>query len=236
MKRGFTLIELLVVIAIIAILAAILFPVFAKAREKARTASCLSNEKQLALAMIQYAQDYDETFSRSNHGTQPSPAVVPEDPLFNWLGGTYNFYYRTWPSNIYPYVKNTQVYRCPSRGTPVCMQVDYGLPSDCVNSAGALVDLFDTSISLGDLVQPAQTMMLTEKSGGNPQYVMSATYPMCADRHNEGGNCAFCDGHVKWLKFDDSQLPAPWPTRHDYGATSVYYFHPPAWTLDNARK
>jgi prepilin-type N-terminal cleavage/methylation domain-containing protein len=73
MKRGFTLIELLVVIAIIAILAAILFPVFAKAREKARQTSCLSNCKQIALACLQYAQDYDETLAPEGYGSISYP-------------------------------------------------------------------------------------------------------------------------------------------------------------------
>ncbi len=99
-KRGFTLIELLVVIAIIAILAAILFPVFAKAREKARTASCQSNLKQLALAWTMYTQDYDE-----------------RQPLWQQTdAGLTNVYNtRMWWSVIYPYIKNGQVYQCPSR-------------------------------------------------------------------------------------------------------------------------
>ena len=74
-RRGFTLIELLVVIAIIAILAAILFPVFAKAREKARQASCLSNVKQMCLALMQYAQDYDETLPQGQEVSWSGVAV-----------------------------------------------------------------------------------------------------------------------------------------------------------------
>jgi len=91
-KHGFTLIELLVVIAIIAILAAILFPVFARAREKARQTSCLNNLKQLGLAALQYAQDYDERM------------VIYRYP---------NPYF--WPHKLYDYGKNWQVYYCPSR-------------------------------------------------------------------------------------------------------------------------
>ncbi len=99
-QKGFTLIELLVVIAIIAILAAILFPVFAQAREKARAITCVSNEQQLGLAMMMYVQDYDERFpdgGRSNH---------PQD---YWL----NNFNATWPNEIVPYVKTIQVYYCP---------------------------------------------------------------------------------------------------------------------------
>jgi prepilin-type N-terminal cleavage/methylation domain-containing protein/prepilin-type processing-associated H-X9-DG protein len=95
--KGFTLIELLVVIAIIAILAAILFPVFAQAREKARQASCVSNEKQLSLAVIQYAQDYDERY-----------------PIGMTSGGDWQPITNYWVGKIQPYVKNYQVFGCPS--------------------------------------------------------------------------------------------------------------------------
>jgi len=94
MRKGFTLIELLVVIAIIAILAAILFPVFAKAREKARQTSCLSNSKQFALGIMMYAQDYDET--------------MPPSTNFNGVNGM------TLADSVMPYVKNSQIMKCPS--------------------------------------------------------------------------------------------------------------------------
>src|ERR1700755_2026194 len=95
-RRGFTLIELLVVIAIIAILAAILFPVFAQAREKARQTSCLSNEKQMGLSLIQSSQDYDETF-----------------PVGFVLGAPSGWLNLSWPVFVQPYVKNLGVFACP---------------------------------------------------------------------------------------------------------------------------
>jgi len=95
-RSGFTLIELLVVIAIIAILAAILFPVFAKVREKARQTSCSSNEKQIGLAIIQYIQDADETFP---------------------MGVQNSWYANTWPLQVQPYITSLQVFKCPDDGT-----------------------------------------------------------------------------------------------------------------------
>ncbi|HZO87086.1 MAG TPA: DUF1559 domain-containing protein [Chthonomonadaceae bacterium] len=110
-SRAFTLIELLVVIAIIAILAAILFPVFAQAREKARAISCVSNEKQIALGVLMYIQDYDETFPiywyrQRADGSDDRPSDDPFSPgvpdrMFGWNEA------------IYPYVKNVQLFRCP---------------------------------------------------------------------------------------------------------------------------
>src|SRR5271155_1792674 len=99
-RRGFTLIELLVVIAIIAILAAILFPVFAQAREKARQTSCLSNLKQMSLAAKMYTQDYDEM-------TLACPVIDGANQNNGW-----------WPQLVTPYVKSYQVMQCPSYQSP----------------------------------------------------------------------------------------------------------------------
>jgi prepilin-type N-terminal cleavage/methylation domain-containing protein/prepilin-type processing-associated H-X9-DG protein len=119
-KSAFTLIELLVVIAIIAILAAILFPVFAQAREKARSVSCLSNVKQLTLGWVMYAQDYDENFPQWNWACSSSSANAGDcgsNPL------TPNDATSLWANAIYPYVKNTQVFKCPSDARSTDQQI-----------------------------------------------------------------------------------------------------------------
>ena len=102
-KAGFTLIELLVVIAIIAILAAILFPAFAKAREAARKSSCSSNLKQLGIAITQYVQEYDEQYPQGT-GLEGKPPYAAKDATF----------YNTWYTNVQPYLKSYDVLRCPS--------------------------------------------------------------------------------------------------------------------------
>ncbi len=143
-KQGFTLIELLVVIAIIAILAAILFPVFAKAREKARQISCLSNMKQLGLGFVQYTQDNDE---KNPNG-------------INWYypGGN------GWAGQIYAYVKSTQVYRCPDDSNGTNAYTSYGYNSNNTNPTGASVD----SYTIAKYDSPAKTVLLFEVQGNNP--------------------------------------------------------------------
>ena len=116
-RAGFTLIELLVVIAIIAILAAILFPVFARAREKARQASCLSNEKQLGIALMMYVQDYDESYPYSYY-------------YVNGVGGSGGYFH--WSYLMQPYIKNWQLFVCPgdkNKGLdPTNPTLDYQAP------------------------------------------------------------------------------------------------------------
>jgi prepilin-type N-terminal cleavage/methylation domain-containing protein/prepilin-type processing-associated H-X9-DG protein len=233
MRRGFTLIELLVVIAIIAILAAILFPVFAKAREKARQASCMSNLKQLALGMLMYVNDYDDRFftgsSRWLGGTYGVNPVVPGVPDMNWHA-TYG-YQDSWVNMIYPYVKNAQIYRCPSRSTAVCMGVDYGVPHYGFNAPNTRITIFYNNYpGLGTFTRPAETMLVTEKSSGNPAYVLDPAYYVCDARHNEGGNVAFVDGHVKWLKFENSSLE---PYGFSAPASGYIPTHPPVETFRN---
>ncbi|MFP3903196.1 MAG: DUF1559 domain-containing protein [Armatimonadota bacterium] len=203
MRRGFTLIELLVVIAIIAILAAILFPVFARAREKARQSSCLSNVKQIGLAYMQYAQDYDETYCvwRNNMGT-PKPNTG--DDVY-------------WYQAIYPYVKNSQVYVCPSRAD---RSVGYGQNCDHMGygSSGST----GAPVKLADVDYPAQTILFAENTSAcfycphrwidNPGSYQSLydNYVQAAV-HNEGGNIGFCDGHAKWMMKNDYLMdPTLW--------------------------
>ena len=112
-RTGFTLIELLVVIAIIAILASILFPVFARARENARRTSCLSNLKQMGLALMQYTQDHDEGFPLAIVGRATASSGPNLPPGLIWTNDNW-----FWPQTIYEYHKSTAVFICPSSSKP----------------------------------------------------------------------------------------------------------------------
>ncbi len=194
-QRGFTLIELLVVIAIIAILAAILFPVFARAREKARQTSCLSNVKQLQLGHAMYYQDYDE---RTTPWRTSVPAGTPGSEPDNETSGYRLYWYRL----IEPYVKNQQIFICPSsepfgsgcRG----IRGAYGLNVDAqgvkvasIKWPAELINICDTNC-----YRPPTWANITANS---PHVFGTTAYAMCHARHNGGCNVSFFDGHAKWI-------------------------------------
>jgi len=234
-RRGFTLIELLVVIAIIAILAAILFPVFARAREKARQTSCLSNLKQIGTAMMMYVQDYDERFPRhyfrraSDNGISGSVITV-----------------------VHPYVQNVQVWDCPS--SPRETSQSGGQPSilgDFSYGWNYMVFTLGTVTKHARCTHPADTVMAADCCmdswgrgrlywpsygvGYNEAIASQSGWPSNCDsaywytpdhdrpgfnfspRHNGQGNVAFLDGHAKNASY--TQL-------HNGG--NNYYFDPDA--------
>ena len=199
MRRGFTLIELLVVIAIIAILAAILFPVFAKAREKARQTSCLSNGKQIGLAILQYTQDYDEClpFGYSDYWIAGAQSTAH---IFSSMSSTTN------PSPIMPYVKNVQVARCPSLAAST---YGYGWSYNHMPYRTGTGTTVYAATSIGAYNYPSEVMMFCDSTdgAGARQFVycplhFATTDPpngYVSDRHNGGSNLAFLDGHSKWM-------------------------------------
>jgi prepilin-type N-terminal cleavage/methylation domain-containing protein/prepilin-type processing-associated H-X9-DG protein len=223
-RSGFTLIELLVVIAIIAILAAILFPVFAQARDKARQTSCLSNMKQMGLACMSYASDYDEAlptwsaYYAAYYSTNPGSEKFPDASQWYWYG------------QIQPYVKSgnpvsndfSGVWRCPS-----------GERENNINSYGYTMGVsYDSDpthwqsyrwIGVADVDSTAECILIGDGGSGgrlgrsydyqgyyehfvaNPRdlYTRDAPY-----RHLGGANYTFADGHAKWLK---AEIPYPHP-------------------------
>ena len=184
-RTGFTLIELLVVIAIIAILAAILFPVFARARENARRASCQSNLKQIGIAMAQYQQDFDER-----------TLVVDETTGYTWF------------QPLQPYVKNEQVFRCPS------LSETWSPPTNRPQSDYSINGFFTHSLGMAIFQQTAEQIAMGErlKEFGEMDYhpweVAEFEPHLQKDRHFDGSNYLFADGHVKWLKWQNTLLPA----------------------------
>jgi len=218
-NKGFTLIELLVVIAIIAILAAILFPVFAKVREKARAISCASNLKQLGLGFMQYAQDNDEV----------NPYVYGSDGHPDG----------SWSSQIYPYVKSNGVYTCPddsySRGAndvdingnklsgaprvvsySLTMPVTWGTGGDWFGNYSA------SRASLASITSPSTSIELSERWNGYhfmaPGWAQDTwcsdgeslfgqnNGPAARTGHTGQSNYLFCDGHVKAMRYEQTVL------------------------------
>ena len=227
-NRGFTLIELLVVIAIIAILAAILFPVFAQTRAKARQAACLSNLKQISTGLMMYTQDYDEVLPGDHLNTDAGinrPLGFME-PVVNGVPATY----RNWGRDVQPYLKNTQVYICPNTSPRSQVSNPPGTTpgSPAYNETrlpgGANLSYMLNGIAatkpLAAIPAPADIIYLHEYAAygrtaqDRPRMVTTGNPPVPVDppraqqfdhglydfQHNGGANLLFADGHAKFQK------------------------------------
>ncbi len=217
-RRGFTLIELLVVIAIIAILAAILFPVFAQAREAARKTSCLSNEKQMGLAFGMYAQDYDGAYpSVYDDVSYPGRRII-------------------WADKIRPYIKNRDIFRCPGGPTNVVLNpAGGGEPPDNVQGTRYAINMAHGThfpegtatptfpVTEAQFAHPATTGLVFEsnnawwchwlpntagwnntgKTASGETYLVGVLGEVLYPRHQGGMNVLFCDGHAKWVKTEN---------------------------------
>jgi len=236
-KYAFTLIELLVVIAIIAILAAILFPVFAAAREKARAVSCLSNEKQLGLGLIQYSQDNNEYAVMAWFG--PNGYNASGGPVYKWMDA------------IYPYIKSQQVYSCPDfvdnlnlgvtgnfiqssqlKGTDDTHYGSYEINATYWNSGGIganciapAASVFNDDVKLAQMRHPSTTIWLADGVGSYQFDWPNAAPPVqtvagmlvegtgaksdgsIIGRHTQYCNFTFCDGHSKSMRIDQVMTP-----------------------------
>ena len=209
-RGGFTLIELLVVIAIIAILAAILFPVFQRVRENARRTACLSNMKQLGLAFTQYNQDNDELM----------PSAVKGPGGVNKLGG-WNYYtqfgngtnpavFDVTQGSIYTYVKSKAVFICPDDSPGQTAGNSYAYSSCAAQySPVGLTNFYAPGKALSQFDNPSGTLLLTEEAAGGAAGTTNDAYFLfgidnISLRHTGGVNMLFSDSHAKYSLIDNT--------------------------------
>ena len=219
---GFTLIELLVVIAIIAILAAILFPVFAQARAKARQTACLSNMRQLGTAVMMYVQDYDETYVPSVSYTAALASGLPDTSSPS----------RSWPTLLYPYVKNEQIFVCPDGETSVRSVI---LTLNGVNQTCSYTGVTDTAA--------APTSPFNPKNGGDgstlglqlvnklsygrnviPAWQGSGTDTWATAGFTGGGKSGFCNVST-WDGVSEASVSEPASTIHFFDAWTTQTYN-----------
>jgi prepilin-type N-terminal cleavage/methylation domain-containing protein/prepilin-type processing-associated H-X9-DG protein len=191
--KGFTLIELLVVIAIIAILASILFPVFARARENARRSSCQSNLKQLGLGAMQYTQDYDEKLPPSIDNANTTTNPIPQ----------------YWFNVIQPYVKSNQLFFCPSDTLSTLGEVNvyncsYGWSFYYLTQLACTPAGYGCGgVSLSRIANVSNTIMMGDRktiNDTNKYVIHSYVSYLPRKAHFDGANMSFVDGHVKWYR------------------------------------
>jgi prepilin-type N-terminal cleavage/methylation domain-containing protein/prepilin-type processing-associated H-X9-DG protein len=220
-RSGFTLIELLVVIAIIAILAAILFPVFAQARDKARQANCVSAFKQINLALLMYAQDYDETIPRIRFWEFKGFCESRSQSL-------------TWKGALVPYVKSYDFWKCPSNPNRELASEDQDKNIKISYACNGVIFHGHRNIdktpprTLASFAEPATTMLILESTSACPDLGdwagrAARTNGRACDirfqKHGDVHNWAFADGHVKSMKYAALWQPGLSPPYHDMWGT-----------------
>jgi prepilin-type N-terminal cleavage/methylation domain-containing protein/prepilin-type processing-associated H-X9-DG protein len=213
-RAGFTLIELLVVIAIIAVLASILMPVFSRARAKATATACLSNVKQIGLAVMMYSSDWD--------------GPLPLHPV--------SYLDSDWPEILQPYIKNRQIYVCPGTKDPSGGSGYYYGMNPCLQSnPGQLIfpNFFNMGVdkmkycstNLNSVAEPSEKYLIGDMPVPNaahpngPMLSWSWWASATPGPHNDGYNMAYCDGHAKWINYTSDIL--------FYAAVQDAYVYPP---------